>query len=199
MIEEQKSMKVSIILCHQHAGSFNHAIAETAKRVLEENGHSVRFHDLYLEKFDPILPHEEIDAASSLDPAVEAHCREIAEAEGIIIVHPNWWSQMPAVLKGWLDRVFRAGVAYKYGESGPVGLLTAKTALVFNTANTPHDVDVAWFGDPLEHFWKTCVFNYCGVKNVERKCYCPVIVSTPEERQKWLQDVASRVGKAFPA
>jgi putative NADPH-quinone reductase len=68
MIEEQKSMKVSIILCHQHAGSFNHAIAETAKRVLEENGHSVRFHDLYQEKFDPILPHEEIDAASSLDP-----------------------------------------------------------------------------------------------------------------------------------
>jgi putative NADPH-quinone reductase len=192
-------MKVSIILCHQHAGSFNHAIAETAKRVLEENGHSVRFHDLYLEKFDPILPHEEIDAASPLDPAVEMHCRELAEAEGIIIVHPNWWSQMPAVLKGWLDRVFRAGVAYKYEASGPVGLLKAKTALVFNTANTPHDVDVAWFGDPLDHFWKTCVFNYCGVKNVERKCYCPVIVSTLEERQKWLQDVASRVGAAFPA
>jgi putative NADPH-quinone reductase len=127
------------------------------------------------------------------------HCRELAEAEGIIIVHPNWWSQMPAVLKGWLDRVFRAGVAYKYEQSGPVGLLRAKTALVFNTANTPHDVDVAWFGDPLDHFWKTCVFNYCGVKNVERKCYCPVIVSTLEERQKWLQDVASRVGAAFPA
>ena len=192
-------MKVSIILCHPQAGSFNHAIAETAKRVLEENGHSVFFHDLYQEKFDPILLHEEIDAAGSLDPAVEAHCREIAEAEGIIIVHPNWWSQMPAVLKGWLDRVFRAGVAYKYEQSGPVGLLKAKTALVFNTANTPHDVDVAWFGDPLDHFWKTCVFNYSGVKNVERKCYCPVIVSTLEERQRWLADVASRVRAAFPA
>jgi putative NADPH-quinone reductase len=192
-------MKVSIILCHQHVGSFNHAIAETAKRVLEENGHCVRFHDLYQEKFDPILPHEEIDAPSPLDPAVTAYCREIAEAEGIIIVHPNWWSQTPAMLKGWLDRVLRAGVAYKYEESGPVGLLKAKTALVFNTSNTAHDVDVALFGDPLDNFWKNCVFHYCGVKNVERRCYSSVILSSLEERQKWLRDVESCVREAYPA
>jgi putative NADPH-quinone reductase len=47
---------------------------------------------------------------------VQAHCGEIARAEGIIIVHPNWWGQPPAIMKGWIDRVFRPGVAYRFTE-----------------------------------------------------------------------------------
>jgi len=192
-------MKVSIILAHQHVGSFNHAIAETARRVLEENGHRVLLHDLYQEKFNPILPHEEIGAPAPLDAAVEAHCREIAAAEGIIIVHPNWWAQPPAILKGWLDRVLRVGVAYKFSESGVEGLLKAKNALVFNTSNTPQEVEMELFGDPLDNLWKNCILRYCGVESVVRRCYGPVILSTPEERKKWLEDVAGKVRETYPA
>jgi len=134
-------MRVSVILGHPKVGSFNHAIAEVAVEVLERNGHDVSFHDLYLERFDPILPDSEIPKGAPIDPAVQIHCDEIAAAEGIVIVHPNWWGQPPAILKGWVDRVIRPGLAYEFveedgGEGVPVGLLKAKCALVFNTSNT---------------------------------------------------------------
>ena len=192
-------MKVSIILGHQHAGSFNHAIAETAKRTLEASGHTVNFHDLYAEGFDPILRHEEVARDAELDPVIKAHCTELAEADGIIVIHPNWWAMPPAMLKGWLDRVLRQGVAYKFTDKGPVGLLKADWALVFTTSNTPKEVELSWFGDPLENLWKTCILLYCGVKNMERTNYESIIMSSPEQRAQWLADVARRVNAAFPA
>jgi NAD(P)H dehydrogenase (quinone) len=105
-------MKVSVILAHPQKGSFNHAIASTAVYQLERNGHEIRFHDLYEEKFDPILKGTEIPKNGDLPGSIAEHCREIAEAEGIVIVHPNWWGQPPAILKGWIDRVIRPEVAY---------------------------------------------------------------------------------------
>jgi putative NADPH-quinone reductase len=192
-------MKVSIILGHQHAGSFNHAIAETAQRTLEQNGHTVILHDLYAEGFDPILQHDEIARDAELDPIVKAHCAEIAEADGILIVHPNWWAMPPAMLKGWIDRVLRQGVAYKFTDKGPVGLLKAQWALVFTTSNTPREVELSWFGDPLENLWKTCILLYCGVKQMERTNYESIIMSSPEQRATWLADVERRVNAAFPA
>ena len=192
-------MKISIILGHQHAGSFNHAIAETAKRTLEASGHTVNFHDLYAEGFDPILRHEEVARDAELDPVIKAHCTELAEADGIIVIHPNWWAMPPAMLKGWLDRVLRQGVAYKFTDKGPVGLLKADWALVFTTSNTPKEVELSWFGDPLENLWKTCILLYCGVKNMERTNYESIIMSSPEQRAEWLADVERRVNTAFPA
>jgi putative NADPH-quinone reductase len=192
-------MKVSIILGHQHAGSFNHAIAETAQRTLEQNGHTVILHDLYAEGFDPILKHEETARDAELDPVLKAHCAEIAEADGILIVHPNWWAMPPAMLKGWIDRVLRQGVAYKFTDKGPVGLLKAQWALVFTTSNTPREVELSWFGDPLENLWKTCILLYCGVKQMERTNYESIIMSSPEQRAEWLADVERRVNAAFPA
>lgn len=89
------------------AGSFNHALAGAAMQALHSNGHEVVFHDLYQERFDPVLPAEEIPRGAALDPVVKAHCDEITAADGIIIIHPNWWGQPPAILKGWADRIFR--------------------------------------------------------------------------------------------
>ena len=195
-------MKISIILGHPRAGSFNHAIAETVKGILEENGHCVDFHDLYRERFDPVVPATEISADSKLDSVVEVHCREIAEADGIVIVHPNWWGQPPAILKGWIDRVLRAGVAYKFcdgdsGEGVPMGLLRAKGALVFNTTDTDYEREMAIFGDPLDTIWKNCILRYCGVETIVRKSYGVVVTSTLEERRRWLDDAAALVRETF--
>lgn len=190
--------KVSIILGHQHAGSFNHAIAELAKKTLEKNGHEVRYHDLYAENFDAILPHEEIGGPIN-DPLVQRHLDEIAEADGILIVHPNWWAMPPAILKGWIDRVMRQGVAYRFENGAPKGLLKAEHALVFTTSNTPKDVELKWFGDPLENLWTTCILTYCGAKNVKRTNYESVIMSSAEQRSGWLADVEAQVQAAFPA
>jgi len=196
-------MAISLILAHPSKGSFNHAIADVAAKTLRASGHEVHFHDLCAERFDPMLPGEEIPNDSPLPPVIEQHCREIVAAEGIVVVHPNWWGQPPAVLKGWLDRVMRQGVAYKFGtndtgEGVAIGLLKAKRAVVFNTANTPADRERELFGDPLENLWKTCVFDFCGVKSFVRRLYAVVVISTAEQRREWLKDAENTIRECFP-
>ncbi|MGO9147170.1 MAG: NAD(P)H-dependent oxidoreductase [Desulfomonilia bacterium] len=196
-------MKISVILAHPDTGSFNHAIAEIAIDKLRENEHKVLIHDLYEEGFDPILLSEEILKDASLPPHLERYCDEMAKADGIIIVHPNWWGQPPAILKGWIDRVFRPGVAYEFeegdlGEGVSKGLLKAKTALVFNTSNTEAQREVQVFGDPLETLWKNCIFGLCGVQMFERRTFSIMVTSTVEQRRQWLKEVRELVSTYFP-
>jgi NAD(P)H dehydrogenase (quinone) len=196
-------MKVSIILAHPNPGSFNHAIAATAADTLRQNGHAVSLHDLYQERFPPLFPAAELQRDAKLDPAVARHCAEIAEADGIIVVHPNWWGMPPAILKGWVDRVLRPDVAYRFapsdkGDGVPTGLLKARVGIVFNTANTPAAREREVFGDPLETLWRKCVFDLCGVKEVHRRTFTVVVTSTPSQRAQWLAEVREIVNRLFP-
>jgi NAD(P)H dehydrogenase (quinone) len=196
-------MKISVILAHPNKKSFNHAIAATVVETLKENGHEVFFHDLYEEKFEPILPAEEISRDVALPSEVEKHCDEISAAEGVVIIHPNWWGQPPAVLKGWVDRVIRSGVAYEFleddkGEGVPCGLLKAKSAVVFNTSNTETEREKDIFGDPLETIWKNCIFDLCGIKSFYRRMFSIIVMSSEEQRKAWLKEVGRTVNKYFP-
>lgn len=193
-------MKVSVILAHPNKESFNHAIAKAVRDQLQKAGHEIYFHDLYEENFDPILPKEEILKDAFLPPAVDAYCREITKSDGIIIIHPNWWGQPPAILKGWVDRVIRPGIAYEFiendkGEGIPNGLLKAKFAIVFNTSNTETEREHNVFGDPLETIWKNCIFDLCGVRNFYRRMFNIIVVSTAEQRKEWLTEVKETVRK----
>jgi NAD(P)H dehydrogenase (quinone) len=195
-------MKYSLILAHPKPGSFNHALAQAALAPLRSRGHEIAFHDLYAECFDPVMSAGELAKDAILPDAIRRHSEEIVAADGIIIIHPNWWSQPPAILKGWLDRVLRAGSAYQFvsgpnGEGRSVGLLKAKNALVIITANTPQEKEVALFGDPLGVLWEKVVFGLCGVPNVQRLVFTPVIVSSIEQRQQWLRQVSDTVDRIF--
>jgi NAD(P)H dehydrogenase (quinone) len=190
-------MKVLVILGHQRPGSFCHAIAQAAVEELKAAGHEVVFHDLYAEGFDPILPEAEIPKNAPLGPAIERHCREVSEAQGYIVVHPNWWAMPPAVLKGWIDRVFRQGVTYAFGPQGVIGFLKGRTAVVFSTSNTPRADELRLYGDPLENLWKACIFGLCGVEDFYRRNFEPIIMSTPDERAQWLAEVRETVRQRF--
>ena len=192
-------MNVFVVIGHQNQGSFCHAITAAAVEELKAAGHEVVYHDLYAEKFDPILPHEEIPPDAVLDPVVARHCREVAAADGYLVVHPNWWAMPPAILKGWLDRVWRQGVVYQFGPSGVEPFLSGRRAVVFTTSNTPRDDELRLFGDPLENLWKTCVFNFVGVENFVRRNFESIIMSTPEQRRGWLDEVRTIVRQRFPA
>jgi len=195
-------MQISVILAHPDAKSFNHAIANAAAEKLRQNGHRVVWHDLCAERFDPLLPTCEIPEGASVPKDIDSHCREISSADGVVIVHPNWWGQPPAILKGWIDRVIRPGVAYKFldgdgGEGVPVGLLKAKAAVVFNTSNTPAEREMAAFGDPLETLWKNCVFGLCGVANFHRETFAVVVTSDEGQRKLWLGRVREIIDRYF--
>jgi len=195
-------MKILIVLAHPTLGSFNHAISELCINKLRQKKHDVIFHDLYKERFDPLLYSDEIPKEGQIDDRISNHCSELEESDGIIIIHPNWWGQPPAILKGWIDRVIRPGVAYEFqdgdqGEGIPIGLLKAKAALVFNTSNTSKDREDNAFKDPLETIWKNCVFDLCGVKVFERHMFRIMVTSTPSQRQEWLDEVSSTIDKYF--
>jgi putative NADPH-quinone reductase len=99
---------------HPDKSSFNHAIAETAVTQIRMNGHVGILHDLYAEGFDPILPGPEIASDAPLPDDIQKPCNDLKRADGIIIVHPNWWGEPPAILKGWIDRVIRPNVAINF-------------------------------------------------------------------------------------
>jgi len=194
---------ILVILGHPAPTSFNHAIAREVCTALQRLGHRVIFHDLCAEHFDPLLPGAEIPANGSVPDAILAYARELQKADGIVIVHPNWWGQPPAILKGWIDRVFRPGIAYRFaeddaGEGVPIGLLKASAAAVFNTSNTPDAREHAVFGDPLENIWKRCIFDLCGVRNVHRRTFNVVVTSSAAERQVWLEEARALTAQIFP-
>jgi putative NADPH-quinone reductase len=196
-------MTLSILLASPNPGSFNHALADAIAQTATAAGHTVILHDLYAERFDPVLPAGEIPRDAALPPEIEQHCREIEQADGIAIVHPNWWSAPPAILRGWVDRCLRPGRAYNFvpdGQGGakPIGLLKARSALVINTANTPQEKEEAFLGDPLQTHWLKVVFGLCGVPNVLRRNFAPVIVSSAETRAAWLQETRHLTLQAFP-
>lgn len=196
-------MNILVIVAHPNKSSFSHAIASACSRTLVENGHEVIVHDLYEERFDPLLTASEISRDAVLSPEIQQHCDEISRADGIVIVHPNWWGQPPAILKGWIDRVIRPGVAYEFlegdaGEGVPQGLLNAGCAVIFNTSNTETTREKNVFGDPLEAIWKDCIFGLCGVPTVYRRMFNVVVTSTEEERKRWLTEVIATIQCMFP-
>ena len=195
-------MNVLVVLAHPDSGSFNHALAQNACNTLRDNGHEVVFHDLYDEGFDPLLPAGEIPRGAKLPGDIARHCAEVAGADGIIIVHPNWWGMPPAVLTGWVDRVMRPGTTYEFiegddGEGVPVGLLKADKAIVFNTSNTEktrkrsysrsagtdmeglHLQSLRGEGDPSSH-----VPDHSHLH--------------AEERRQWLREARVMVEESFP-
>ncbi|MBI5230801.1 MAG: NAD(P)H-dependent oxidoreductase [Coriobacteriales bacterium] len=195
-------MRITLVLAHPDPASFNHALADAVAAALSSAGHSVSLHDLYAEHFDPVLPADEIASECDLPNDIAGWCDEISSADGIVIVHPNWWGQPPAILKGWVDRVIRPGVAYRFveddcGEGVPVGLLEARSALVLNTANTPDERELAVFGDPLQRTWEDCVFGLCGVDDVRRRVFGVVCTSSAQDRERWLEEAAALALECF--
>ena len=196
-------MKILLVVAHPNPASFNHALAAAAAESLRALGHEIVLQDLHADGFDPITPASEFPKNAVLPPNIARRCAELASADGLIVVHPNWWGQPPAILKGWIDRVVRNGVAYEFrvgpnGKPGPVPLHKLRAALVINTGNTPMEAELALYGDPLDNLWKRCFGGMCGIPRTERLYFTSVIVSTPEQRVAWLAEVRAKTAALFP-
>jgi len=202
-IPDEQKMNILVILGHPDPASFNHAIASTVCETCRNNGHRVLLHDLYAEEFDPLLTKEEIPEHGLVSESIQRHCEELRTSDDIVIVHPNWWGQPSAILKGWVDRVIRPGIAYRFEDGDtadgvPVGLLQAKAALVLNTSNTPDEREQSAFGDPLESLWRRCIFELCGVHIFHRRMFNVIVTSTHAQRLAWLNENRQLVTELFP-
>lgn len=186
-------MTILELLCNPRPASFNRALSLRARDRLVGLGHEVLFHDLFEEGFDPVLDSSELARGFSLDPLVQAHFRELTEADGLIVVHPWWWGGPPAQLKGWMDRVLRQGIAYdleggEFSEKDWIPLLSGKRAVIFVTS----DEDSAAVERPVSDLWAGTVLGKCGMA-----CDCQVMGglrrSTASTRAQWMADMDSRL------
>lgn len=161
---------------------------------LERSGAAVYAHDLYAERFDPVLTAGELGSDRSEDALVNRYAGELADSELLFFIHPNWWGQPPAIMKGYIDRVIRPPYCYDFppGDAGgglPVGKLKGKRGVVFNTSNTEEEREENYFHDPLESIWKHCVFGFCGIETCYRKMFRIVADSDDAQRRAWLEEV----------
>lgn len=179
-------MNTLIIYGHPNPKSFNHAILEKAKEVLEKKGDTVTVRDLYAINFDPILkPNDFITFSQGKMPEDIAKEQDfIKKADRFIFIFPIWWGSMPAILKGYFDRVFAHGFAYQYEADGSATpLLADKTAVIINTTGGPKEWYEASLKKGLDITVDQTTFGFCGIK-VDKHLYYYSIPSSTEERRK---------------
>jgi NAD(P)H dehydrogenase (quinone) len=181
------SKKVLVILGHSLGDSFCAALSAQYAASAEAAGHQVQILKLGDLQFDPIL-HQGYRQIQPLEVDLVQAQAQIEWAEHIALVYPIWWGAAPALLKGFIDRVFVPGFAFKYQENSSfqVKLLKGRSAHLLVTMDTP----------PWYYRWvyrlsvlrqmRVTTLGFCGIQVKKTAVFGPVISAKPEQRSAWL-------------
>ncbi len=184
-------MKLLIIFSHPKEQSLNSAILRSVEKGAQEGQHEVRVRDLYALNFNPVLSQDELHHSDG-KVAEDVKCEQehILWADALVFIYPIWWYDRPAILKGWIDRVFTFGFAYGPSPQGIVGLLAQKKALVFQTAGSNEEKFTATGGlHAVDASMKEGTLKYCGIQDVEVHTYYSTFTKTSEEIAEILERV----------
>ena len=185
-------MKNLIIYCHPNPKSFNHAILEKHQEKLRKQNNEVIVRDLYALNFEPILGSEDFSKflSGEIPEDIKEEQKYIAWAEVITFIYPIWWFQMPAVLKGYIDRVFSKGFAYNLTKEGPVGLLSGKKVIIFNTTGgSLESYEKFGFKNALSTTHDVGVFGFCGMEVIRKELFYEVPMVTDEVRKEMIDRI----------
>lgn len=188
-------MNTVIIYAHPNPISFNAALAEVVQEEMEKLGAQVRVKDLYGMDFNPCLGEEDFKAfrRGEIPPDVQAEQDDISWADHLVFIAPIWWINFPAILKGYFDRVFSVGFAYKVTSQGFAGLLTKKKALVITTSGADQ-AQAEKFG--MMEVMKTTVagiFSTCGFSSCQHVNLYAVPSVSDQEREEMLVQIKATV------
>jgi putative NADPH-quinone reductase len=182
--------KILVILGQPQRQSFGAALAQAYAEGARNSGAEVK--ELYLGdlKFDPagaMIRSSPPELESDLVKAQDA----IKWAEHLVFVYPIWWGTIPALLKGFIERVFLPGFAVNFRDNSPLWdrLLTGRSARLIVTLNTPSWIYRWVYGRPGHNTMKKTILEFCGVKPVRITEVGPVKNSTDARRQKWIAQV----------
>lgn len=182
-------MNILVIIGHPDPESYCSALAHAYMEGAKGKA-TIRTIDLSQISFDPNLKYGYRKRTELEDDLKEAQDL-IRCADHLVIVYPTWWGTMPAILKGFFDRVLLPGFAYKYREGSPLWdkLLTGKTAHVIVTMDTP-----SWYNRLI--YWqaghlvmKRNILKFCGIKPVKVTEISGVNAAAEEKRREWLEKV----------
>ena len=143
--------------------------------------------------FDPIL-HEGYRKRQGWEPDLERAVAAIMACDHFVLAHPMWWGGQPAQLKGFLDRAFLPGVAFKYKEGNPMpeGLLKGRSATVLITGDTPGFILKYLYGNPIVRQTSTQILTFCGLKPNKIHYWGPVRKQKDSVLSNWLAQAEKR-------
>ncbi|OOM79660.1 general stress protein 14 [Clostridium puniceum] len=185
-----------IIFAHPNQKSFGKGIVDTLVKASKEKRANVNVRDLYEIKFDSILKPDDFVAFQSgkIPEDIATEQEHIKWADIITFVYPVWWASFPAILKGYVDRVFSYGFAYEYVDGAPNGLLKGKKALLFSTTGTPNEIYSAnGTHNSMKQTVDQGIFNFSGIEEVNHTFFGAVPYVTDEIREDYLKEVSKIV------
>lgn len=188
--------RIAIVVGHPRAGTYCDALAEAYRRGAEAGGHAARVFALAGMRFDPIL-HEGYGREQPLEPDLAAVQAEIGAADHLVVVFPLWLGDMPALLKGFFERILQPGFAHRKADK-PMGfepLLTGKSARIVVTMGMPAFVYRWYFGAHALKLLKRNILGFVGFSPVQDTIFGGIEAVSKERRLQWLGEVEA-LGRA---
>lgn len=182
--------KILIINGHPNPASFNFGLADSYQMGAITSGAQVETITIAALQFNPNLKFG-YQKRTELEPDLLESWEKIKRADHLVWIHPVWWGGLPAITKGFIDRLFLPGMAFQYRENSVWWdkLLKGKTAHIITTLDQPGWYYRLFFGRPSVNQLKKSTLEFCGVKPV-KVTYIGIIKKANDfQREKWLQEV----------
>ncbi|HEX8015405.1 MAG TPA: NAD(P)H-dependent oxidoreductase [Flavobacterium sp.] len=182
--------KILIINGHPNPYSFNFAIAEQYQKGALASGANVETITIASLNFNPNLQFG-YQKRTELEPDLSDAWKKIQNADHLVWIHPVWWGGLPAITKGFIDRLFLPGMAFQYRENSVWWdkLLKGKTAHIITTLDQPGWYYRFVYARPSVNQLKKCILQFCGIKPVKVRYIGIIKTADEEQREKWLQKV----------
>lgn len=187
-------MRHLIIYAHPNENSLNHSILETVVENLEAQNHEIVIRDLYTIGFDPVLSLEDMQGQRMGKVADDVKLEQdyISWAEQITFIYPIWWTGLPAIMKGYIDRVFSYGFAYRYDQGVQKGLLKEKKAVIINThGKSQEEYERTGMNKALTLTSDQGIFIYSGLEVIQHFFFDKADRATPENVEIWKDQIRS--------
>ncbi|MBS7232389.1 NAD(P)H-dependent oxidoreductase [Flavobacterium psychroterrae] len=187
-------MKNLIVYAHPNPASLNHFFKQTVFESLQKSGQEIVVRDLNQINFNPVLSLDDMHGQRMGQIANDVKTEQdfITWADRIIFIYPIWWTGMPAIMKGYIDRVFSYGFAYRYDQGVQKGLLTGKQTIIVNSHGKSNAEYVAiGMNKALVLTSDTGIFTYCGLE-IEKHFYFDKADKASEENVlEWENELIS--------
>lgn len=190
MTETEKSIDTLIVYCHPYEMSLSAAVLTAVEAGLDRAGRSFEVCDLYADGFDPVLRAPDLvlyGEGGTNDELVRRYQGQLSRARRLVLVAPVWWNDIPAMLKGWIDKVMLVGFSWEatgHGLSGTLGSII-ESVDVFTSSAEPTERLCAAFEATL----MDGTFAQLGIEHRAWHNFGGIDQSTPEDRKGWLAEV----------
>lgn len=185
-------MNNTIIYAHPWNESFNSAILNQAIESIKKRGENYKVIDLYKDQFNPVMSNEELRVYSKggfKDPLIKSYNDILDDTDRVIVIFPIWWYDMPAIMRGFFDKVMLSGSAYNEDHEGMHALRSIDDTIVLTTSSAPTDALINDFNNPIVRTIIDTTFKCIGFNNGSWHNLGTIAATSQDERKEHLANI----------